>query len=87
VHLSHVDYIVEGGNDPLAEVPPAPPTSVDTKIAENIMPYITSGACLQLGIGAVPNTIGQLLASSDIQDLGVHSEMMCNAFLDLYNLG
>jgi len=87
VHLSKVNYIVEGGNDPLPEVRPAPPKEADIKIAEHVVRQIPNGACLQLGIGAVPNTIGHLIAESDITDLGVHSEMMCNAFLELYNRG
>lgn len=87
VHLSQVDFIVEGGNEPLPEVHQVAPTDADLKIAENVVREIPNGACLQLGIGAVPNTIGHLIAESEIKDLGVHSEMMCNAFLELYNRG
>jgi len=87
VHISEVDYIVEGRNDPLFEIPVHPPTEVDKKIAALIVEEIEDGACLQLGIGGMPNTIGQMLADSDLKDLGVHSEMLCGSFVDLYEKG
>ncbi|KJS73505.1 MAG: 4-hydroxybutyrate CoA-transferase [Desulfotomaculum sp. BICA1-6] len=87
VHISEVDYIVEGRNDPLFEIPVHPPTEVDKKIAAMIVEEIEDGACLQLGIGGMPNTIGQMLADSDLKDLGVHSEMLCGSFVDLYEKG
>lgn len=87
VHISKVDYIVDGGDEPLPEVRQVTPTETDIKIAEYIVREIPNGACLQLGIGAVPNTIGRLIAESELKDLGVHSEMMCNAFFDLYKRG
>lgn len=87
VHISEVDYIVEGNNDPLVEIPAHPPTEVDKKIAALIVEEIEDGACLQLGIGGMPNTIGRMLAESDLKDFGVHSEMLCDAFVDLYEAG
>lgn len=87
VHISHVDMIVEAAVEPLPELPDKAPTPNDVKIAERIVKEIPDGACLQLGIGAVPNTIGRLIAESDIGDLGVHSEMMCDAYMELYHHG
>ncbi len=87
VHISEVDYIVEGRNEPLFEIPVHPSTEVDKKIAALIVEEIEDGACLQLGIGGMPNTIGQMLADSDLKDLGVHSEMLCGSFVDLYEKG
>ncbi|SFR04637.1 acetyl-CoA hydrolase/transferase family protein [Desulfoscipio geothermicus] len=87
VHISEVDYIVEGNNEPLVEIPTIPATEVDKKIASLIVEEIEDGACLQLGIGGMPNTVGQMLAESDLKDLGVHSEMLCGAFVDLYEAG
>lgn len=87
IHISEVDYIVEGDNSPLLSLPVPSPTEVEKKIAEYIVEEIEDGACLQLGIGGMPNAIGKMLADSDLRDFGVHSEMLCNAFLDLYNAG
>ena len=84
IHISRVDMIVEGENPPIGELPPAgEPTEVDRKVAELIVPQIPDGACLQLGIGGMPNTIGQMIAQSDLKDLGVHTEMYVDAFVDI----
>ena len=87
IHISKVDYIVEGNNTPLAEVKPGNPKEVDRRIAEHIMKEIEDGACLQLGIGGLPNLIGQMIADSDLKDLGIHTEMMVDSCVDLYNAG
>jgi butyryl-CoA:acetate CoA-transferase len=87
VHISKVDYIVEGNNPPLVEVKSAAPKEVDRHIAELIMKEIEDGSCLQLGIGGLPNLIGQMIAESDLKDLGIHTEMMCDSCVDLYNAG
>lgn len=87
VHVSRVDYIIEGDNPPMIELPPAQPSEMDTKIARNIMTEIEDGACLQLGIGGLPNVIGTMLAESDLKDLGIHTEMLVDSMVDLYEIG
>lgn len=87
IHISRVDFIVEGNNTPVTEVPPAEPKEEDRRIAAHIMKEIEDGACLQLGIGGLPNLIGQMIADSDLKDLGVHTEMLVDSFVDLYNAG
>jgi butyryl-CoA:acetate CoA-transferase len=87
VHISRVDYIVQGSNPPLLEIPPAAPSEIDTQIARHIMTEIENGACLQLGIGGLPNVIGTMLADSDLGDLGIHTEMLVDSMVDLYNAG
>ncbi len=42
---------------------------------------------LQLGIGSLPNAVGQMLAQSDLRDLGIHTEMLCDCYLDMYRAG
>ena len=44
-------------------------------------------ACLQLGIGGMPNAVGSLIAESDLKDLGVHTEMYVDAFVDIARAG
>jgi butyryl-CoA:acetate CoA-transferase len=87
VHISRVDFIVEGKNPALAEIKPATPTETDIKIASHIMKEIEDGSCLQLGIGGLPNVIGSMIAESDLKDLGVHTEMLVDSMVDLYNEG
>ena len=83
IHISKVDFIVEGDNPPLAQLKSNGLTDVDRKVAELIVADIPNGACLQLGIGGMPNAVGLLIADSDLTDLGVHTEMYVDAFVDL----
>lgn len=87
IHISEVDCVVEGGNPPLPVLPEIPIHTIDQKIAEMIVSEIADGACIQLGIGGMPNAVGKLIAQSDLKDLGVQSEMFCDAFLDMYKAG
>lgn len=87
IHISKVDCIVETEARPLITIEKPEPTEEDKKIAELLIDEIPNGACLQLGIGGVPNAVGSLIAESDLKDFGVHSEMMCDAYLDLYQKG
>ena len=87
IHISEVDMIVEGDNAPMPEMGSVPATEVDKKVAEIIVPEIPNGACLQLGIGGMPNTVGSMIADSDLKDLGVHTEMYVDAFVDISMAG
>ncbi len=88
VHISDVDYIVEGNNAPIAEMGAGGPASdIDKAVARLIVNEIPDGACLQLGIGGMPNAVGSLIAESDLKDLGVHTEMYVDAFVDIARAG
>lgn len=87
IHLSEVDYVVEGPHDPLPQFPAAEATEEDRKIAEQIVPFVRDGATLQLGIGAMPNVVGTLLAQSDLKDLGMHTELCGDAYFQLFKAG
>src|SRR5208337_1477819 len=79
VHISQIDYIVEGDNRPLISLPDIPVADMDRRIAQLVMNEISDHACLQLGIGAMPNIVGSLIADSDLKDLGVHTEMLVDS--------
>lgn len=87
IHLSDVDFIVEAEKTPMLPIPRSKAAPEEEKMAGLIIEEIGDGACLQLGIGGLPNTVGSLIAESDLRDLGIHSEMMCDAFMDLYERG
>ena len=88
VHISDVTYIVEGDNPPIGELGGGgPATDVDKAVAKLIVDEIPNGACLQLGIGGMPNAVGSLIAQSDLKDLGVHTEMYVDAFVDIAKAG
>lgn len=83
IHISDVDMIVEGRNDPMGILPSAEPTEIDKKVAELVVKEIPNGACLQLGIGGMPNAVGKMICESDLKDLSVHTEMYVDAFVDM----
>lgn len=87
IHISEVDYVVEGEHAPLPQFPIAPPTEEDVKIADMIVPHIVDGATLQLGIGGMPNVVGARLAESDLKDLGMHTELCGDAYYELHRAG
>ncbi len=88
VHISDVDMIVEGENPPMDVLGGSgEPNEVDMAVAKLVVPEIPNGACLQLGIGSMPNAIGKMIAESDLRDLGVHSEMYVDAFVDMSMAG
>ncbi len=88
IHIDQVTAIVEGDNPPLGQMAAAGPASeVDLAVANLIVPQIPNGACLQLGIGGMPNAIGSLIAQSDLKDLGVHTEMYVDGFVDIAKAG
>lgn len=87
VHISEVDFIVESASPDLVTLPELPGTDVDRAIARHVVGEIEDGSCLQLGIGSLPNAIGKMIAESDLRDLGVHTEMLVDAYVDMYRAG
>ncbi|MGI6751822.1 MAG: acetyl-CoA hydrolase/transferase C-terminal domain-containing protein [Anaerovoracaceae bacterium] len=87
IHISQVDYIVEGGKQGMPILPSAAPSEIDKKIAGFVLEEITDGCCIQLGIGGMPNALGQMLAESDLKDLGINTEMLVDGFVDMFNAG
>lgn len=82
--IERADYIYEV-NSPLstAPVPVASPTEL--KIAENVVSLIKDGDCIQLGIGGMPNAVGEALM--DKKDLGIHTEMITSSMGKLLTAG
>ena len=88
IHISQIDYIIEGSNSPLFELPPtAEPSDIDMTMAKLILEEIEDRSCLQLGIGTLPDLLGELICDSDLKDLGIHSEMFCNSMVPLFTKG
>ena len=88
INIKDVDMVVEGNNPAVAPLGGggAPP-EVDQAVANLVVPQIPNGACLQLGIGGMPNTIGSMIAQSDLKDLSVHTEMYVDGFVDMAMAG
>ena len=86
INIRDVDVVVEN-NQPLSEAPSRGASELDKQIAAQIFPFIHDGDTLQLGIGGMPNALGTLIAESDLKDLGMHTELMSDGYLDLYKAG
>ena len=88
INIRDVDAVVLGNNPALAQLAGGgAPTDVDIAVANLVVPEIPNGACLQLGIGGMPNTIGSMIAQSDLKDLSVHTEMYVDGFVDMAMAG
>ena len=84
IHVSEFDAFVEEDAE-LFEL--QPPTISDTEkaIGEYCASLVEDESTLQLGIGAIPDAV--MLFLKDKKDLGIHSEMIADGTLDLYNSG
>jgi acyl-CoA hydrolase len=87
LHVSQVDYVIEGDAAPTAELPNPPPGDADRAVARLIAAEVGDGACVQVGIGAMPNAVCSLLLDSGVKNLGVHTEMLTDGIVDLYQAG
>lgn len=85
--LSAVDAVVEAPEHPLWEMPSPEPSEIEQQIAAHVFPHICDGATIQLGIGGVPNAIGELIADSELRDLGMHTELASDGYLALHRAG
>ena len=88
INIKDVDMVVEGDNPDIAQLGAGgAPTEVDIAVANLVVPEIPNGACLQLGIGGMPNAIGAMIAQSDLKDLSVHTEMYVDGFVAMAEAG
>ncbi|HNH38430.1 MAG TPA: 4-hydroxybutyrate CoA-transferase, partial [Microthrixaceae bacterium] len=86
LHLDEIDVLVESNGAPV-DLADAPGTDVDRAIAETAMRFISDGATLQTGIGAVPSLIATALAEGPGGGYGIHSEMFTTGLMRLHQAG
>jgi acyl-CoA hydrolase len=87
VHITDVDYVIEGDGEPMPELKNPRPAPSDQKVAGLIAAEIEDGSCLQIGIGAMPNAVCEMIAKSSLKDLGIHTEMFVDSLVDLVDAG
>jgi len=87
VHVSEVDFIIEGDHRSCAELPNPEPSDIDRMVARRIAAEVEDGSCLQIGIGGMPNAVCSLLLESGVKDLGIHTEMLTDGLGLLYRSG
>ena len=84
LHVTQVDAIIEN-NIPLPELPKSTLDETSIIIGNLIAEQIPDGACIQLGIGAIPDATGMALKSK--HDLGIHTEMFVDSMVELIECG
>ncbi len=80
IPMDMIDIFVED-NTPLKEARFTAPDEVETAIGRHCAELIEDGACLQMGIGAIPNAVLAQLGGH--KDLGIHTEMFADGVLEL----
>lgn len=84
VHISEVDHIVEAEN-PVPSMPLAEQDPRDQMIGQYAADLVEDGSTIQIGFGAIPGAVAQHLLHK--KDLGVHTEILSDYILDLYEAG
>jgi acyl-CoA hydrolase len=84
IHLRDVDFIYES-NRPVPVFPYAPASDKDKIIGHYIADLVEDGATIQLGIGGIPNAVADALKGK--KELGVHTELLTEGMIDLYEAG
>ena len=84
LHVSQVDAIIENSHE-LPVLPDVPLDETSITIGNLIAEQIPDGACIQLGIGAIPNATGMALKVK--HDLGIHTEMFTDSMVELIECG
>lgn len=84
IHISKVAALCEA-DYPLPVLPQSEPDEVSVTIGNLIAEEIPDGACIQLGIGGIPDEVGKALKGK--HDLGLHTEMLTDSMIDLLECG
>jgi 4-hydroxybutyrate CoA-transferase len=84
VHVNRIDWGVAVNRTPYIQPPPEL-GETERRIGAFVAELVPDEATLQLGIGAIPSAIAMALA--DKRDLGIHTEMLTDAIIDLVEKG
>lgn len=84
ISIDSFDYLVSD-DTPLFTKEYTEPTDIDILIGKNCAELVSDGACLQMGIGSLPNALAAQLG--DHKDLGIHTEMFADGVLGLIKRG
>lgn len=84
IRVDEIDYFVESDAE-LYSHDMGELTETDIQIGKNVAELVEDGACLQMGIGGIPNAV--LAQLGNHKDLGVHSEMFADGILPLVEKG
>ena len=84
IHVSQIDCFVE--HDSKLPYYPVPPLNdVSNEIGKNCATLVEDRACIQLGVGPIPDALVKFL--EDKNDLGIHTELMMTGVVNLMKKG
>ncbi|KAL1918572.1 uncharacterized protein VTP21DRAFT_2594 [Calcarisporiella thermophila] len=81
LHINSIDFLIPNVNEELSCATIRPSSEIELRIGHNVASLVQDGACLQMGIGAIPNSV--LASLKNHKNLGVHTEMFQDALIDL----
>ena len=87
VHESRVDFVLDSDGAGAPELGQGAPNEIDQRIARHVAAHVEDGACLQIGIGGLPNAVCDAILESGAKDLGVHTEMLVDGLMRLHQAG
>jgi len=87
VHESRVDFVVETEGLGAPELAQGSPSEAELRIARHVAGHVEDGACLQVGIGGLPNAVCAAILEAGVRDLGVHTEMLVDGLMHLIQAG
>jgi len=84
IHVNDVDVIVEY-DEPLLHIEPQKESEPANIIARHIARLIDDGSTIQIGLGTTPQAV--MLALSDKNDLGIHTQFLTDEIMNLVSRG
>ena len=84
IRMDMIDFFVED-DSPLYAHAMEQLSDTEIAIGKNVAALVEDGACLQMGIGGIPNAV--LAQLGNHKDLGVHTEMFSDGILPLVEKG
>ncbi len=84
IHISRFHRTIEF-ECPLRELPRVRMNDLHARIGQHVAEMIPNGACLQLGIGGIPDAVLNFLRQK--KDLGMHTEMFSDGAVELVQEG
>jgi 4-hydroxybutyrate CoA-transferase len=90
IHINKIHHLVEH-TEPIQELPQVDPNTTEEMlkiydtIGKNTAELIEDGSTLQMGIGAIPDSVMKYLR--DRKNLGIHTEMFSDGIIDLVEEG
>ncbi|MFW9962582.1 MAG: GNAT family N-acetyltransferase [Candidatus Sifarchaeia archaeon] len=86
IDVRDIDYLVPY-NEPLREFEAAEIDDTIDRIGHYVARIVENASTLELGIGALPQSVCNNLLETGVQDLGIHTEMFSDSLIPLIEQG